>query len=133
MTEHDKAETIEKLTKALARRPGIVFAWLFGSFVRLDIPDFRDLDVAVFFEPGQDCFASALALGSELSLALGVEVDCVPLNLAPTRLGFRAISEGRELVCRDRDRMEDFIEETVVRELDFRPIREQAIRDLAGG
>lgn len=45
----EKERIAELLAAALAAEPDVVFAYLHGSFVEADA--FRDIDVAVFFDP----------------------------------------------------------------------------------
>ncbi|WP_376792057.1 nucleotidyltransferase domain-containing protein [Thermoflexus sp.] len=49
VSPEEKERITELLAAALAAEPDVVFAYLHGSFVKAEA--FRDIDVAVFFDP----------------------------------------------------------------------------------
>lgn len=83
----------------------VVFAVLFGSFVAADRPDFRDIDIAVYFDPARvpadRRLRAALELGADLERRLPpYPVDILVLNDAPLAVAFRA-TQGEPLFARD--------------------------------
>jgi predicted nucleotidyltransferase len=67
---------VELIRRALARRPGVELALLFGSRLTGRAGPSSDIDLAIQ-APGVDLFA----LAGDLSAELGAEVDLVDLDL----------------------------------------------------
>ena len=101
-----------------------------GSFILEGCPIWSDIDVAVLFLDSGDPIQAALELGAELGMALSAPIDCIALDAVPVHLRYRVILSGEELVCRDAELRDRFIEDTVIMELDFRWIRDQAVKDM---
>jgi len=96
----EREEAAKKLAEALRREERVALAFLFGSFLE---GVFRDVDVAVYLSGEVDLLdaaAYAEELSSRLTSLVGLPVDVVVLNSAPTWLRRRALS-GRELVVKD--------------------------------
>jgi predicted nucleotidyltransferase len=96
----EREEAAKKLAEALRREERVALAFLFGSFLE---GVFRDVDVAVYISGEVDLLdaaAYAEELSSRLTSLVGLPVDVVVLNFAPTWLRRRALS-GRELVVKD--------------------------------
>jgi predicted nucleotidyltransferase len=96
----EREEAAKKLAEALRREERVALAFLFGSFLE---GVFRDVDVAVYLSGEVDLLdaaAYAEELSSRLTALVGLPVDVVVLNFAPTWLRRRAFS-GRELVVKD--------------------------------
>ncbi len=107
-----------RLTSLLLPRAEIAFAYLHGSFAE-GLP-YHDIDVAVYLDPAWrgDVFDYELALSTELTRALGVEVDVHTLNSAP--LGFcHAVLQGQVLFARDEEMLADYIERVSLAVMDF--------------
>ncbi len=95
-------ERLATLGLALARCPGIVFAYLFGGAVRGALRPLSDVDVAVYLDEATDLVEGRLEAIGIVTKHLGTdEVDLVVLNTAPTALVGR-ILQTRRVVC-DRD------------------------------
>lgn len=84
------AELIEGIRAALAGRSDVRLALLFGSRARGDHRPDSDVDIAVI-APGLD----PTELSAELSTALGLEVDVVPLVDPPIPLQERLVQEAQ--------------------------------------
>ena len=96
----EREEAAKKLAEALRREERVALAFLFGSFLE---GVFRDVDVAVYLSGEADLLdaaAYAEELSSRLTTLVGLPVDVVVLNFAPTWLRRRAFS-GKELVVKD--------------------------------
>ncbi|MFZ8807172.1 MAG: nucleotidyltransferase domain-containing protein [Pyrobaculum sp.] len=96
----EREEAAKKLAEALRREERVALAFLFGSFLE---GVFRDVDVAVYISGEVDLLdaaAYAEELSSRLTALVGLPVDVVVLNFAPTWLRRRAFS-GKELVVKD--------------------------------
>jgi len=96
----EREETAKKLVEALRREERVALTFLFGSILEGVL---RDIDVAVYLSGEVDLLdaaAYAEELSSRLTTFVGLPVDVVVLNFAPTWLRKRAFS-GRELVVKD--------------------------------
>jgi predicted nucleotidyltransferase len=128
-----KQELKAQLRERLAVRPEVRFAYLHGSF--LERETLGDVDVAVSVEPaglpGDAVTAYELALGDELEKGLGVPVDVRVLEDAPVSFQY-AVTRGETLFVREPEAWAVFRERTWTAYLDFAPLREETLRDLAG-
>jgi predicted nucleotidyltransferase len=103
---HEASEALaERLRAALASRPEILEAYLFGSRARGEERAHSDTDVAVYLDqdrvpPSPYGYESELA--ADLMRALGSNrVDLVVLNRAPPLLYHRVLRDGVRLLARD--------------------------------
>ncbi len=128
----DVRERIETLGPALARSPGIVFA--FGSAARGELRSTSDIDIAVFLEPGADSAAGLLdAIGCVTSHLGSDEVDVVLLNTAPTALIGRCLQSRRVIVDRDPFLRHRFESAELRKFFDFRVLEARALGLRPGG
>jgi predicted nucleotidyltransferase len=129
---------VEALLRQLAQlqpifeeHPDIAAVYLFGSQVDGYALPWSDIDLGMLWKEPV-AFAKELALDTEISLALGTDsVDVVNLNKAPLPLQHRAISRGILLYEGAPDRLSIFLEETMRRYFDFRPLLEMYHREFA--
>jgi uncharacterized protein len=112
------------LTRELALRHEVSFAYVFGSFLQAD--GFRDIDVAVWMT-GTDRRAD-LDLAAALSRVAGFPVDVRRANEAPLSFLFH-ILRGRLLVVNDERLLADAIERTARMYHDQAPLARRATRD----
>lgn len=112
------------LTRKLAKRHEVSFAYVFGSFLQAD--GFRDIDVAVWLT-GSDRHAD-LDLAAALSRVAGLPVDVRVANGAPISFLFH-ILRGRALVVHDERLLADLIERTARVYHDQAPLVRRATRD----
>jgi len=98
-------ELVETLTRALAARPEVLDAYLFGSTARGTAGPLSDVDVAVTLDEGaleDEPYGAAATLAADLMAALGRnDVDLVLLNRARPLLAHRAVTRGIRLFSRD--------------------------------
>lgn len=93
----------QRLTERLARIPDVVAAYLFGSHARGEATVESDWDVGIWLKNAPRTFAEyPLELAEELTTELGVPIDVVVLNDAPSDLVHRVLRDGILLVDRDR-------------------------------
>jgi predicted nucleotidyltransferase len=127
-----KQQLKAQLRERLAARPEVRFAHLHGSF--LERETLGDVDVAVSADPGgvpgDDVTAYELALEGVLEQGLGVPVDVRILEDAPLSFQY-AVTRGETLFVRDLEAWAVFRERTWTAYLDFAPLREEVLRDLA--
>lgn len=91
-----------RLRHALAARPAIVCAWLFGSRARGGARPDSDIDIAVLLidDPSGRLPDSAIALAGELEDEIGASLDLVIANRAPPDLVHRVMRDGVLLLDR---------------------------------
>jgi uncharacterized protein len=96
---------VERLRSALAPRPEILEAYLFGSRARDEAQTHSDVDVAVFVDPGQardEGYGYEATLATDLMRALATNrIDVVLLNRAPPLLYHRVLRDGIRVLARD--------------------------------
>ncbi|MEW6441458.1 MAG: nucleotidyltransferase domain-containing protein [bacterium] len=109
---------LESIRRVLLQETSVVFAYLFGSFVKE--PAFRDLDIGVYLRPGADPLFTLSDVRMKLSRATGMAADIFDLHLinevlekgdlhALLVLG-RIIETGILMVDKDFDLRADFID-----------------------
>ncbi len=99
------AEMVARLTAALAARPEVLEAYLFGSQARGEAQPHSDVDVAVYLDPtapDRTAFGLDAEIAADLMSALGRnDVEVVPLNRADPALYHRVLRDGIRLFSRD--------------------------------
>ncbi len=120
--------TIEKVVReTLEPFPSITVGFLFGSTAKGTTSPLSDVDVAVLLDPSAPVETVEGTLNDALCRALGTDhVDLVMLADAPSSLAYRIIRDGRCILCRDAKAKENFESKTIMRYLDFKPVRERA-------
>ena len=125
LDQREKDFLISQLRELLSGKEPVLFAYLYGSFLKEGF--FRDIDVAVYFdsrpfEDSSDIFNYSLSLSAECDLATsGVTFDLRPLNLAPLPFRFDVVTQGRVFYTRDEERQVDFEARTRSLYFDFLP------------
>ena len=98
-------EFLDRIAGALAARPEVLEAYLFGSQARGEAQAHSDVDVAVYLDPrAPDCTAFGLdaEIAADLMRALGRnDVDLVVLGRADPVLHHRVLRDGVRLLSRD--------------------------------
>lgn len=133
-TPAERRAILNALEEAVEAEPDVVFAYVYGSFLK-DRP-FHDVDVAVYLditdEREMDVFALKLSADLEKSLFQrrnrNLPVDVRVLNQAP--LGFLYhVFRGKLLFSRDDALRTQEVERTVSRYLDLKPLRQRALKE----
>ena len=125
LDQREKDLLISQLRELLSGKEPVLFAYLYGSFLKEGF--FRDIDVAVYFDSrpfddSSDMFNYSLSLSAECDLATsGVTFDLRPLNLAPLAFRFDVVTQGRVFYTRDEERQVDFEARTRSLYFDFLP------------
>ena len=129
-SERDREQIAGALRRELEARPEVVLALLHGSFSKGGA--YRDIDVAVWLDPGRlsldDRFRYALDLSVQLHLHLGRPIDVRVLNDAPLAFRYHAL-QGRPLVLRDETFLDELRARTWDDYLDFQPFARQYLRE----
>ncbi|MFP4533508.1 MAG: nucleotidyltransferase domain-containing protein [Desulfobacterales bacterium] len=120
----DRETLLEQIGATLHRHQEILFAFCHGSFAE-DRP-FRDIDLAVFLDPGlapEVDFRYEMQLESEIEKAINrpAPIDVRLLNTAKLSFQYHAL-KGRLLLDRQPDIRIDFTTKTLARYLDIAPI-----------
>ena len=136
-TQTEREAILHVLQRALEAQPGVVFAYVHGSFLQ-DRP-FHDIDVAVYLDPACEremgLFALDLASNLEESLArtpdraaVQLPVDVRVLNQAPLAFCYH-VFRGKLLFSRDDNLRSQCVEQTVSRYLDLKPVQQRALKE----
>lgn len=98
------AEDLEsRLREHLATRADVIAAYLFGSRARDEATATSDVDIAIWLRAKPTGLNDApLELADELAQAVGLPVDVVVLNGAPSDLVHRVLRDGVLLLETDR-------------------------------
>jgi predicted nucleotidyltransferase len=104
----------------LQRHPGILFAYIFGSFV--EEISYRDIDLGIFVDGVEQREALNYKLNLEAALrsVVGEEIDVCLLNFAPITFSFHVV-RGDLLLEQDEGLRSDFVEGIVRKYLDLKP------------
>jgi len=128
ISDEERITIISKIRKPLKEEKKIIFAYLYGSFVKED--EFNDIDIGIYLEKEKflsdyAIFKYSLSLSSKIEMELpDFEIDMRVLNEAPLSFQYQVITEGRIVIEKDNDKRVDF--ESYVRDLyfDFIPHRD---------
>ncbi len=114
MLPADRETLVAQLAAALAGRPEVLEAYLFGSTARGETRPHSDIDVAVYLDPerldprldpepaGPSLMARAAEIGAAIGAALGTNaVEVVALNSASPLLYHRVLRDGIRILARD--------------------------------
>ncbi|MGA2467595.1 MAG: nucleotidyltransferase domain-containing protein [Thermodesulfobacteriota bacterium] len=132
ISESDKKIIMEKLRYSLEKRPNLLLAYVYGSFVMAD--KFRDIDIAVYLK---QIPSTPLHVELELETELGniiknYLVDVRILNNAPLSFRYNVIKSGKPIVVVDDDARTDFEEATLSNYFDFSPFRKMYLKETLG-
>jgi len=117
LDEKEKEKVKAWLRQELAREKGVVFAYVYGGFVRRNF--LRDIDVAVWVGEGEDPLYYTVDLSVKLEVELGIPVDVQVLNGAPLPFRYRVFAEGILLFSRDERLRAEVVNSTIREYLDF--------------
>lgn len=129
ISEEQRTVIVAGMKKRLQDMPGLLFAYLHGSFLLAG--SFRDIDLAVYLDrvpvsPLQAELALETQFGNALS---GYPLDVRVLNNAPLSFRYNVIKYGEPLLVRDDDARADFEEATLSNYFDFAPFRRMYLRE----
>lgn len=119
---------LENLVRHLPEFPNVLAIFLFGSQVEGYATPESDIDLGVLFAHDPDLEEELDLAGALCDLLDTDRVDVVNLNRADLLLRHRAIS-GRLVYERNPEQVSDFIEETVLRYIDYEPDLRAFYRD----
>jgi len=130
--EAERTRIIQSIASDLTDESGVLFAYLYGSFV--ESHSFRDIDLGVFMETLQADKAaqSVLALAQRLSERARMPMDVRVLNLAPVSFVYHVL-RGQLVFCRDAAVLGEVMERTISRYLDIAPLLRWGTREAFAG
>lgn len=120
---------MERLGGYLKKRPNLLFAYVYGSFVMAD--KFRDIDIAVYLkdDPSPPLHAE-LEFETELAnIIKNYLVDVRIINNAPLSFRYNVIKSGKPIVVIDDDARTEFEEPTLNHYFDFSPFRKMYLKE----
>jgi predicted nucleotidyltransferase len=133
----EKIKIKKYITAILGERPGVLFGYIHGSIHSSGNP--RDIDVAVFIDPGlykelvargELSIGFAIPLEMELEQRINNKVDVQILNGAPLGFQYRVINSGTLVTDKDSNIRADFECMTRVKYFDFRPRVQEYLREI---
>ena len=129
----------KKLELRLGKQRMVMFAYLHGSVLTNNNP--RDIDIAAYLYPdafyelsrnGEISLSFAIPLEMDLEELLMRKVDVQVLNSAPLSFRYRVITKGILIVDKDSNLRSDFEYLSRVEYFDFKPRRDEYLREVMG-
>lgn len=129
----------ENLTRCLAEKEEILFAYLLGTFLTRN--DFEDIDVGIFIDPqklpGIDTLRYELELAVEMEKHLKpgeifkryIPMDIKVINDAPVTFRY-SVSAGKLLFSKDENIREEFVCRTWQEYFDFQYVLDTYYREV---
>jgi uncharacterized protein len=128
ITRQIKEDIVRRMDSFLHKHPGLLFAYIHGSFISQD--KFRDIDIAIYLRSTPtELLQAELNLEEELYNVLQYPVDVRILNGSPLSFRYNVIKVGRRLAVIDDDARCDFEETTVSNYFDFAPYRKMYLQE----
>jgi hypothetical protein len=122
----NRRKIIEKITDYLSQKQEVIFAYIYGSFVR-DKEAFRDIDIALFVKEPVYKFTFESDISYELTTIIGYQVEVRVINNAPVYFQMAVLQKGKVIFSQDEDKRTDFIQNVGKRYFDYAHLREIAI------
>ena len=128
----EKSRLIQDLASLIQDRREIVFAYLFGSFIE-GLP-FHDIDMGIYLSEIKEEEATlySIDLALVLTQAHRIPVDVRVLNFAPVSFLYHVI-RGKLILERDEEVLSRFVEKTIAKYLDLKPLIRRGTKEAFGG
>ncbi|MBI4837095.1 MAG: nucleotidyltransferase domain-containing protein [Candidatus Portnoybacteria bacterium] len=128
-----KLEIIEQIKKTLLKDEGVVFAFIFGSF--LDTPSFRDIDIGIYVKDKkkEKFFDKEVELDKKIADACNLPFDIFEikiLNFAPNIFLNNIFSRGELLFGRDDKLLSGLIESSSLEAVANEYVAYQSLKEL---
>ncbi|MDX9923860.1 MAG: nucleotidyltransferase domain-containing protein [Ignavibacteriaceae bacterium] len=117
-------EYIRLASEILRKDENILFAYLFGSYVRDEVWFGSDLDIAIYFRSEPELLDIG-GICNDLEEALNVKIDLAMLNHLPDKhpeLGFNIINEGILLFTKEESTLRNYKHKVLLHYLDVKPL-----------
>ncbi|NJD69167.1 MAG: hypothetical protein C3F12_06240 [Candidatus Methylomirabilota bacterium] len=129
LSPEERIQIRDQLAAALSQYPGVLFAYVYGSFV--DSEAFHNVDIGVYLSGSTINTDVAANLSQRLSGKIKLPVDVRILNPAPISFRFHVL-RGECLFCRNDDLRTDLMEDTMRRYFDIAPLLHHAAKEAFG-
>lgn len=124
MSIDQKETVINKIKEYLNKRQEVLFAYIFGSFVKSE--EFSDVDIALYVN-GEFSFKYEFEIEDNLEKILNLPVDVRVINNAPVSFAYGVLKDG--LLIKDNDVRTDFQMLKFKEYMDYVHLRDEYIRD----
>lgn len=101
------------------------FSPIHGGF--LEAESFRDVDIAVWLEEGEDPFRYAVEVAAKLEGELGIPLDLHVLNESPLPFKYQVLTKGLLLFSRDEGVRSRVVDETIRQYFDLKLLRKHSV------
>lgn len=130
LSRQQKDALKEKIVSILEGDKRVVFAYIFGSFVKSD--EIEDIDIGIFALDNEleNPLEYELKLEGDIETSTKIPVDVRVLNNAPASFVFNVIKGGYLLIDRDSNLRADFESLMLKRYFDFEPFRKEYLREI---
>jgi predicted nucleotidyltransferase len=132
MKNKGSSDITEKIRNLLSKDPGIVLAFLFGSYAAGNVTASSDADIALLFSTPPDFYKTS-ELTENLSASLKTEVDILVLNSASPVIKMQVLKHGILLINNDPGTYSDFFVDTVKRYDDLKFTRREIEDNILQG
>jgi len=114
ISKRERGKIKNKIKKILKKEKDVLFAYIFGGFVRDD--SFHDIDIAVYIMPSsqKDLLKRIFEIADKIEREIDIETDVVAFNLIDPYLRME-ILEGELLFTKDEVK-HDFLIDYYIRE-----------------
>ncbi len=129
LKSEQKKKVLKQLESFLRREPDVLFAYVFGSFIKSQ--RFEDIDLAIYLENSGE--RKVLRLEREVEELLHLPVEISLLNEAPLSFAFRIVKEGKPIFIRDNKARCDFEGRIRVLYFDFLPFYQRYYKEVVLG
>lgn len=128
--QSEKQKLVKEIASQIEKRENIMFAYIFGSFVREE--RFSDIDIGIFCENSEkiDSLRFELELEGEINSLTKFPVDVRIINHAPLSFAYHVIKEGMVIKDEDSDLRSDFEGMIFKKYGDFSIYRKRYLREV---
>jgi predicted nucleotidyltransferase len=129
LSREERGAIRDQITAELSREPDVLFAFVYGSFLKSEA--FHNVDIGVYLSSSHFNNAMAANLSAHLSAKVRFPVDIRTLNTAP--ISFRLyVLRGECLFSRDDNLRTDIVEDTTRRYLHNASPRRHTTKEAFG-
>ncbi|OGZ33433.1 MAG: hypothetical protein A2174_01195 [Candidatus Portnoybacteria bacterium RBG_13_41_18] len=123
----------EKIKEIFLAEKGVVFAYVFGSF--LDLPSFRDIDIGIYLDSikKEEIDNFEMKLSGKISKKCEMPFDIFEvkvLNFAPNSFLNNIFRNGKLLFSHNEKLLSDLIEKTSLEAIDNEYFAHQSLKEL---
>lgn len=126
----EKDVLIGKISDILKTKEGVIFSYIFGSFISGDY--FKDIDIGIFISSQRliSPLSLELEMEGELEDAIHIPADVRIINNAPLPFVYNILRGGFLIVDNDRCLRGDFAGMIYKKYFDFRHLRNEYLREI---